>query len=100
MDVAQKLDYDKGTNDEGMVTCLAFVVVFGKVAKRFLTTRMAYYQLAVNTGASFVAQMATSVETPMMEVESAEFSKATKEYQKAMAHEVVSMAAKGEQLGP
>lgn len=96
MDVAQALAYDAETDEEGMVRCLAFAVVFGLVSKRVLTMRMDYYQLAVTSGASFAAQMARTVEAPMMEVESTEYSNATKEYQKALAQQVVKMSAKGE----
>lgn len=96
MDVAQKLAFDEGTIEEGMVSCLASPVELGKVAKRVLTMRMDYYQLSVISGASFAAQMTRSIEAPMTEIQSAEFPKATKEYQNSKVHQVVKMAAKGE----
>lgn len=97
MDVAQKLAYDEETlDDDSMVRCLAFSIIFGLVAKRILTMRMDYYHLAVVSGSNFAAQMAQSVEAPMMEVESDEYKKATREYQTSLAQQVVKQAAKGE----
>lgn len=68
-----------------MVRCLAFSVVLGMVGKGLLTMKMYYYQLPVISGAALAAQMARSVEAPMMNVESTEFSEATREYQNTMA---------------
>lgn len=39
LEVAQNLAFEKGTDEEGMVRCLAFSIVSGMVAKRFLTMR-------------------------------------------------------------
>ncbi|CAN8069834.1 unnamed protein product [Agarophyton chilense] len=96
MDVAQKMAYDPETDDESMVRCLAFAVVFRMVSKRVLTMRMDYYQLSVSSGAAFAAQMAKTVEALMLEVESSEYSVPTLEYQKVLAHKVVKATAQGE----
>ncbi|CAN8064248.1 unnamed protein product [Agarophyton chilense] len=79
-----------------MVRCLAFAVVFGMVSKRVLTMRMDYYQLSVSSGAAFAAQIAKTVEVPMLEVESSEYSVATRKYQKTLAHQVVKATSQGE----
>lgn len=95
-EVAEKVALDEESGEEEMCRCLAFAAVFGMVANRVLTMRMDFYHLAVSSGAAFAAQMAKAVESPGMEVESKEYAGATSEYQKAIAHQVVKLAAKGE----
>lgn len=96
LEVAQKLSYKEETNEEGMMRCLEFSVVFKMVEKYVLTMRMDYYQLEVTSGAAFDAEMDRSVEAPMMDVESNEFSDAVRKYQKAMEQQFMKLSKKGE----
>ena len=96
MDVVQKLAYEEGTKEEGVIRFLAFSVLFGLASKRVLTMRMEYYQLAVTSGAPFAAQMAKTVKAPMMEVEITEYAHSNKEYQRSLSQQVVKISAKGE----
>lgn len=66
------------------------------ISRMILTIRMDYCQLTVSSGATFPEQMAKTVKTPMLEVESSEYEAVTRGYQKAMEAQVVKIAAKGE----
>ncbi|CAN8066276.1 unnamed protein product [Agarophyton chilense] len=79
MDVAQKLAFDTETDDE-----------------KGLDNEDVLHQLSLSSGAAFAAQMAKTVEAPILEVESLEYSVATPEYQKALAHQVFKATAHGE----
>lgn len=75
---------------------MAFLIIFGIVAKRVLMMRIDLSQLAVTSGASFVAQVGRPVQVSILGVESSEYEMAIREYQKAMSAQVVKLAAKGE----
>lgn len=52
---AHKRSYDKETDKECMVRCLAFSVVFVVAARSLLTMRMDYYHLKFTSGAAIAA---------------------------------------------